>query len=221
MTNQEITPYIPHGQDNGHDDFVRVDDDGYDTLATTSPHNHNQNQNDNSPSVNDSNAIVTTNNPNTVTPPYATTTTTTTTTTPSPEQGYSPQQDPVPTATATMNEDKKLRHQTPHEYFEEDPMNRKIRWLKRRHKRVYMSGAGGSIVGGIFLGPPGLFLGAIAGGVIATRVSKRKERAKDRRMEEMYATYYYQHHQHQVDPVQAKVGSTYPVESEDLPQASV
>ena len=98
--------------------------------------------------------------------------------------------DPVPAPTTVMNDGKRSRHQTPQEYFEEDPLNRKIRRAERRQKQVLLSAAGGSLVGGIVFGPVGLIVGAVAGGVIENRASKCREHAKDRRMQEQYGSYY-------------------------------
>ena len=201
MTNQKPFPSIStlqqqnqHGQIDNDDGeiYVLLDDDVQDANAASN----------NNPS------IATTDNTNT-TSNVATTSSTSIA-----------EPNVIPTGTSYYDDQKttqngndkrpwRLHHQTPQEYFQEDPMARKERRLRRRQANTVLSVGGGTLLGGIVLGPVGFVLGALGGLAVARKTSQCGERRKDRRMEQFQFSQDTTDNQ-KVDQVQAQPYNLYP-----------
>mmetsp|Transcript_20590 Transcript_20590/g.33130 ORF Transcript_20590/g.33130 Transcript_20590/m.33130 type:complete len:260 (+) Transcript_20590:46-825(+) len=74
------------------------------------------------------------------------------------------------------------RSQNPHGSDDVHPKKKKMK--KQRKQRTAAAAVGGSIVGGVVLGPAGIFLGAAVGGVAAKQICKVGERRAQRRYEQ-------------------------------------
>ena len=88
-------------------------------------------------------------------------------------------------------------------------MARKERRLRRRQANTVLSVGGGTLLGGIVLGPVGFVLGALGGLAVARKTSQCGERRKDRRMEQFQFSQDTTDNQ-KVDQVQAQPYNLYP-----------